>query len=207
MDVSNSRAVSEVAPVSNGGNIEVISQQLTRNEENTRIDIMIENKCMNCKRIFKTYKGLLIHLHTCNKKVRYDLQTNELDTVNSTTGKEFRNNVDDVSRMEFNFKWNQVEGEKLFSDLTTVYDKIVYWKQNLFLLPYGHAGKQFIKELTRIINAWTNDSPLCIIAMKAIHVMPALFLQKASKKWNLKNTCLHLKGDRNYGMKVIFWYC
>ena len=137
---------------------------------------------MNCKRIFKTCKGLLIHLHTCNKKVRYDLQTNELDTVNSTTGNEFRNNVDDVSRMEFDFKWNQVEGKKFFSDLTTVYDRIVYWKKNLFLLPSGHAGKQFVKELTRIINTWTNDSPLRIIAMKAIHVMPALLLQKPSKK-------------------------
>ena len=108
--------MSEEAPVSNAGNIEVISQQLTRNEENTRIDIVIENKCMNCKRTFKTCKGLLIHLHTCNKKVRYDLQTNELDTVNSTTGNEFRNNVEDVSRMKFDFKWNQVEGKKLFSD-------------------------------------------------------------------------------------------
>ena len=94
---------------------------------------------------------------------------------------------------KLNFKWNQVEGEKFFNDLNTVYDKIVYWKKNLFLLPSGHGGKQYVKELTRIINSWTNNSPLRTIAMKAIHVMPALLLQKPSKKSKSKDHMLALE--------------
>ena len=50
-----------------------------------------------------------------------------------------------------------------------------------------------MKELTRIINSWTNNSPLRTIAMKAIHVMPALLLQKPSKKSKSKDHMLALE--------------
>ena len=94
-----------------------------------------------------------------------------------TSSTETENNLDDETK-KLNFKWNQVEGEKFFNDLNTVYDKIVYWKKNLFILPSGRGGKQYVKELTRIINSWTNNSPLRTIAMKAIHhVISALLLQ------------------------------
>ncbi len=35
--------------------------------------------------------------------------------------------------------------------------------------------------LDRLLNAWVEDSPLGSISMKAIHIMPALLLQKPSK--------------------------
>ena len=154
-----------------------------RNDGN--VDAMTENNCANCKRTFKTCKGLLIHLHMCNKKAQL-LQNNESYITSST---ETENNLDDETR-KLNFKWNQVEGEKCFNDLNTVYDRIVYWKKNLFLLPSGHGRKQYVKELTQIINSWTNNSPLRTIVMKAIHVMLALLLQKPSKKSKSKDHIL-----------------
>ena len=69
----------------------------------------------NCKRSFKTCKGLLIHLHTCNKKAKL-VQNNESHITSST---ETEKNLDDETR-KLNFKWNQVEGEKFFNDLNTV---------------------------------------------------------------------------------------
>ena len=45
-------------------------------------------------------------------------------------------------------------------DLDDIYNKIVYWKKKLFSLPSGHSGKQYIREQTRLVNAWTFDSPL-----------------------------------------------
>ena len=49
------------------------------------------------------------------------------------------------------------------------------------MLPTGAAGKKYISETTRLINAWLNDSPLKYLAFKAIHIMPNLLLQKPSK--------------------------
>ena len=49
------------------------------------------------------------------------------------------------------------------------------------MLPNGTSGKNFIREITRLLRAWNDNTPLKEIAMKAIHVMPALLLQKTSK--------------------------
>ena len=45
----------------------------------------------------------------------------------------------------------------------------------------GEVGKTFINEITRLIDLWTKDSPLENIALKALHVMPVLLLQKPNK--------------------------
>ena len=69
--------------------------------------------------------------------------------------------------------------------LNTVYDKVVFWRKNIFLLPSGRFGKLYIEETTRLINSWTHNSPLQDVAVKAIMVMPNLLLQKPSR--NLKS--------------------
>ena len=58
------------------------------------------------------------------------------------------------------------------------------------MVPTGAAGKRFIDEISRFLNLWTNDTPLKNIALKAIHVMPVLLLQKPSKTSKAKD---HLK--------------
>ena len=58
------------------------------------------------------------------------------------------------------------------------------------MVPTGAAGKKFIGEISRLLNIWTNIAPLKNIALKAIHVMPALLLQKPSKMSKTKD---HLK--------------
>ena len=77
------------------------------------------------------------------------------------------------------------------SNLSPVYEKIVYWKKNLFLLPSGQAGKSFISKTPTLMNEWIHEeSPLKEIAFKAIMVMPSLLLQKLSRKSTSKD---HLK--------------
>ena len=46
--------------------------------------------------------------------------------------------------------------------------------------PNGAAGKKFIREVTRLLNSWYENSALARISMKAVHIMPALLLQKPS---------------------------
>ena len=63
--------------------------------------------------------------------------------------------------------------------------KIVHWKQNLFMMPNGAPGKKYVEEITCLLKLWIQDLPLKSITLKAIHIMPALLLQKPSK--NLKS--------------------
>ena len=77
--------------------------------------------------------------------------------------------------------WGALNGNEAVKELKECYEKIVFWKKNLFMLPKGASGKDYIKETTRIINAWIVDSPMQGCAWYAVHVMPALLLQKPSK--------------------------
>ena len=47
-------------------------------------------------------------------------------------------------------------------------EKIVYWRKNIFIVPSGRGGKKFTNEI-RLINLWTEDSPLESIALKSIY--------------------------------------
>ena len=58
------------------------------------------------------------------------------------------------------------------------------------MLPTGAAAKKYIAETTKLMNGWTNNSPLKDMAFKAIHIMPSLFLQKPSRTSKAKD---HLK--------------
>ena len=48
-------------------------------------------------------------------------------------------------------------------------------------LPGGAAGKRYVKEVTRLMKLWIQDTPLKSISLKAVHFMPTLLLQKPSK--------------------------
>lgn len=40
------------------------------------------------------------------------------------------------------------------------YEEAVHWIGNLFKVPSGNAGKNFVKELAKLIRAYTEDSTL-----------------------------------------------
>ena len=61
-------------------------------------------------------------------------------------------------------------------------------------MPSGAAGKLYIKEMTRLIQIWTEDSkPLSGIALKLLMVMPAVLLQKPCRKSTAKQHTQYLK--------------
>ena len=71
--------------------------------------------------------------------------------------------------------------------MNLIYDEIVHWRKNIFLLPSGSSGKCFVKEMTRLINFWNND--VCHfkdVALKLLMIMPALLLQKPKYKSKTK---------------------
>ena len=74
-----------------------------------------------------------------------------------------------------------------------MYDAIVFWRRNIFTLPSGAAGKMFIKECSRLLNAWSFKSTLRPIALKLLMMMPALLLQKTTQKSKAKDHAEALK--------------
>ena len=100
--------------------------------------------------------------------------------------------LQDIPRESINepFYCNGKPGTISVNELKNTYEKIAYWRKNLFLHPTGATGKSFINKMTRMINAWVYDTPFKDIALKAVHVMPASLLQKPSINSKSKD---HLK--------------
>ena len=81
--------------------------------------------------------------------------------------------------------WERYKDYDFEKHLSTVYEKTVFWKKNIFLLPSKIAGRKFIEEVFRLMNEWLQDSPLKDFAFKATMVMQNLLLQKffAKQQW------------------------
>ena len=100
-----------------------------------------------------------------------------------------------IETPEVQYKWVRYDSYQSGENLSLVYEKIVYWKNNLPLLPSRCAEKQFIEETTKLLNEWLHDLPVKDTAFKAIMIMPSLLLQKPSKKSKSRK---HLKALEQY---------
>ena len=67
----------------------------------------------------------------------------------------------------------------LKSQIKEAWEKVDYWRKNIFELSKGQYGKEFIREITEWINRWCNNTD---IAFDAIFVMPNLLLQRTNFK-------------------------
>ena len=85
------------------------------------------------------------------------------------------------------YKWRGYANKQFEENISSIYEKIVYWKKNIFLLPTGECGRCCIDETTMLIDAWARGSPLKNIALKAVMIMPSLLLQKTSEDSKGKN--------------------
>lgn len=142
--------------------------------------------CMKCAKRFRTPRGALQHQRHCKANVR--VQEEVVQPPPSEVLPDLPDNIAPRDQVHEKFYWG--EGSVFTQQIDVCYEKIVFWRRNLFMLPNGAAGKKFIREITRLLNAWVEKSPLRVITMKAIHIMPALLLQKPSKNSKSKD---HLK--------------
>ena len=71
----------------------------------------------------------------------------------------------------------------MFSSLIDdAYTQIAHWKSNLFKVPSGSTGKQFVAEIARLFESFATESVLEAVALKAAMTLPALLLQKPHAK-------------------------
>ena len=67
--------------------------------------------------------------------------------------------------------WGTMFGEGCIrSELTGVYDEIIKWSRNLFILPRGKSGERFIKELTRLLYLFVNKTAWESLSLQLVHV-------------------------------------
>ena len=80
-----------------------------------------------------------------------------------------------------NFIWGKIPGEIFTHSITMAHSEIVHWRRNLFSVPSGLVGKEFVKEISILINAIPERNVFEPIAMLAVMTMPSLLLQKPHK--------------------------
>ena len=67
----------------------------------------------------------------------------------------FNLNMQELTDVFFETRGN--DQDYLFKrNLSLAYEKIVYWKKILFLLPSGLGGKSFIDEISRLMSGYTS---------------------------------------------------
>ena len=74
--------------------------------------------------------------------------------------------------------WGNRDSASFIVAVENAYNQAVHWRRNLFKVPLGKAGKQFVKELARLFQAFSDQTPLERIALKAAMLMPMLLFQK-----------------------------
>ena len=143
----------------------------------------------DCGRQFKNARGMARHKHSCKKTVKLDTpevivstppsQQNETTTTQQEVSDELNTNT--INPRQPNII------EDIVQVINSIYDEIVSYRQNLFKLPSGAAAKRYLREETRLIEAWTeNNQSLSLIPIKMLMIMPALLMQKPCRKSNAK---------------------
>ena len=111
-------------------------------------------ECYICDRSFRTNRGLLQHLHICRRRNNINGLTNNNDSMANDEGR----NQEQIESETF--YWNTIPGSVYQRNLEEAYEQIVYWRKNVFMVPTGAAGKKFIDETSRLLDQWTNNTPL-----------------------------------------------
>ena len=152
---------------------------MSRASKNTTEKLHI---CCNCDRSFHSSRGLKQHQRSCHSRIKMptDRESTEMIEDYQFSAKTSIS-ADEPSTQSVKYIWGKYKNHEFEKNLSQVYETVVFWWKNLFLLPSGKAGKNLIGEVSRLMSEWLHDSPLKDITFKATMVMPSLLLQKPSQ--------------------------
>lgn len=83
---------------------------------------------------------------------------------------------------ETDYVWGEVDGKTFTMLMEGAYAEVVHWRRNIFNVPSGSVGKDFVRELSHLFNSLTQRSAYEAVAMCAAMTMPHLLLQKTHAK-------------------------
>ena len=84
------------------------------------------------------------------------------------------------------FSWGIHNADDFSHALEATYSEVVHWRLNSLKVPAGKAGKEFVRELSRLFSAFASASSMESIALRAAIVLPILLLQKPHRKSKAK---------------------
>ena len=161
-------------------------------------------KCELCNKEFTTDHGRSIHLSSCRKKhsAANPVAAEQPPTLTlsqpAINHQQSQREIQTPDPQTYTPIWGKLSFEDVMQTINSIYDEIVFWRKNVFLLPSGAAGKSYIVEMNNLIEAWISDStPKKNFALKAVMIMPALLLQKPSFKSKAKDHSDCLKRRMN----------
>ena len=79
-----------------------------------------------------------------------------------------------------NKPYNGLSGNDLTELVSNIYEDTIRWKKNMFQLPSGKCGKEYIKIVTQWLEFFNKDTTFQGLALKVIMILPNLMLQKPS---------------------------
>ena len=79
-----------------------------------------------------------------------------------------------------NKPYNCVSGLDFAENISKIYDSIITWKKNLFQVPSGQCGKDYIKLMSKWLQFYNEGTTFEGIALKVVMTLPNLMLQKPS---------------------------
>ena len=90
------------------------------------------------------------------------------------------------------FSWGSLDAALFCSKITEALEETMYWRPNLFSIPSGASGTQFVAEQARLFRAYAEGTALESVALKATTALSILALQKPHKNSKAKDhsTCL-----------------
>ena len=97
-----------------------------------------------------------------------------------------------------NIQWGSLNNShEIRSKIDEIYEEIISWKKNIFLLPRGRVGREFLIELTRLINLFNYSTKWKDVALSLVHIFvpirPCFFSHAISH-------------DTKFPEKVVFSY-
>ena len=74
-------------------------------------------------------------------------------------------------------KWGTLDGEcNISSAVKSAYQKVITWKKNIFSLPRGKCGSDFLKELTRLLCLFVDKTKWERLALPLVHIFVPIML-------------------------------
>ena len=143
--------------------------------------------CENCSKVCKSIGGLKNHQNKCFKTDKDSKHLKEATPLTST------DNVRPIENETCRDIPNYDQSTSYKVEIHRAYEKMPYWKKNLFPIPSGTLGKKNLEEMTKLIDAWTSHGPSRSYTLKALMIMPSLLLQKTSKNSKAKENKQHLQ--------------
>ena len=67
--------------------------------------------------------------------------------------------------------WGSLKGEDIIKSVNLAYSKIVKWRKNLFKVPTGKVGQEFIEEVTKVLSFFVSGSHFESIALTMVMII------------------------------------